>query len=479
MQHVAHRGAFVFRSPGVASVGVQRADDRRVDVLGDHHVVAQVERGRIDAPVEQLQRVGEVGAVVRHGPAVRQVDRHAMAPAGATGALAVVGWQRRHIAHQHRVEPPDVDAELQRRRAHQAVHCLGLTLEQVLQPLALVGRHHGRVLFGAQHRVGAVEKLQVVVVVVLRLPFEDAVAAPGDAAAVRGLAGGGAPAAPAPPHAAVGTEPQPIGIHLVDAADVRQRASPRPLEPDRDEQLAFHQECEQALEERTGDVRGHFPLPGDLPHRGLAGLAQPLQNQRRLLGGLPAQLRAGGSAQIRQVALLNLPVAVHPALREDLVLGVVQRPPTPHVVEHARHALPQLLGRNAALVSALLHPGQGGLQTVVIDLHPAPGFEAQRLPRRQGHLAQHLESQVLAALLLVAASGVLAARHLPNLGNERPREGLVAVQATVETRDEIADRLRGLAEALGHQGAQPEPARVVLHPPGLERGVLPVVAERQ
>ena len=479
VQHVPDGGAFPLRPGGVPPVAVQRADDRRVHVLGDHHVVAQIEGGRIDAAVEQLQRLGEVGPVVRDGPAVGQVHRHAMAPTGATGALPVVGGQRRHVAHQHRVEPADVDAELQGRRAHQTVHRLRVALEQVLQALPLVRRHHRRVLFGAQHRVGAVEQLQVVAVLVFRDPFDDAVAAPGDAAAVRGLAGGGAAAAPAPPHAAVGREPETVGVHLVYAADVRQWASPGPLEPDRDQQPAFHQECKEALEERPGGVRGHLPLPRDLPHRGLAGLARPLDHQRRRFGGLAAQLRPRRPAKIRQIALLNLRVAVLPVLREELVLGVVERAPAAQIVEHARHALPQVLRRDAEIVGALLHPGQGGIQAGVLHLHPAPGLEAQRLPRRQGNLAQYLEPKVLAAFLRVAPAGMLAAGNLPDFRNQRPRQRLVALQPIVEMRDEIADGLRAVPDALRHEGAQPEAARVVLHPAGLERGILPVVAEAQ
>ena len=44
---------------------------------------------------------------------------------------------------------------------------------------------------------------------------------------------------------------------------------------------------------------------------------------------------------------------------------------------------------------------------------------------------------------------------------------------------EIADRDRPLGDALQHQRAQPETARVVSHPAGLERGVLAVVGEHQ
>ena len=186
-----------------------------------------------------------------------------------------------------------------------------------------------------------------------------------------------------------------------------------------------------------------------------------------------------GPRKIRQIALLDLRVAVLPVLREELVLGVVERAPPAQIVEHARHALPQVLRRDAEIVGALLYPGQGGIQAGVLHLHPAPGLEAQRLPRREGNLAQHLEPKVLAAFLRVAPAGVLAARHLPDFRNQRPRQRLVALQPIVEMRDEIADGLRAVPDALRHEGAQPEAARVVLHPAGLERGILPVVAEHQ
>lgn len=157
----------------------------------------------------------------------------------------------------------------------------------------------------------------------------------------------------------------------------------------------------------------------------------------------------------------------------------MERAPTAQIVEHARHALPQVLRRDAEIVGALLYPGQGGIQAGVIHLHPAPGLQAQRLPRREGSLAQHLEPKVLAAFLRVAPARMLAAGHLPDFRNQRPRQRLVALQQIVEMRDEIADGLRVVPDALRHEGAQPEAARVVLHPAGLERGILPVVAEAQ
>ena len=373
MQHVPYRGPFRVRPGGVAPIAVQRADDRRAHVLGDHHVVAQVEGGGIDAAVQQLEGFGEVGAVVRRRPAIGQVHGHAMAPPGATGALPVVGGQRRHVAHQHGVEAADVDPELQRRGAHQAVHRAGVALEEVLQPLALVGRHHRGVLLGAQQRVGAVEKLQVVVVVVFGLPVEHAVAAPGQAAVVRRLAGGRAPAAPAPPRAAVGREPQTVGVHLVDAADVRQRAPPGPLESDRDQQPAVHQEGEQALQERRGVVGGRVPLAGDLPQGGLAGLAQPLDDQPGLLGGAAAQLGADRTAEDRQVALLNLAVALHPAA------GTRSRCATaPRAAPRARRPRPALLRPARDRPRARPVPPASRL-----PLRVPRGREARRCPPRE------------------------------------------------------------------------------------------------
>ena len=72
----------------VARVLVQPRDHRRVHVLGDHQLVAQVERRRVDPPGQQLERLGEVGAVVRDRAAVREVDGHAVTPPGAARRAA-------------------------------------------------------------------------------------------------------------------------------------------------------------------------------------------------------------------------------------------------------------------------------------------------------------------------------------------------------------------------------------------------------
>ena len=227
---------------------------------------------------------------------------------------------------------------------------------------------------------------------------------------MRSLADRSAAAVPAPPHAPVRRESQPIGVHLVDAADLRQRVPLGALESDRRQQLAVHQEGEQAFEERAGGVRRHAPTSW----RSAACVVWPASLSHwitsvGLLRGLPAQLGADRSAKIRQIPLLNLPIAVHPVFGEDLVLGVVQRAPAAQVVEHARNTFTQALRGDGQRVRVFLDPGQGGVETLVLHLHPAPGFEAQRLPRRQGDLAQHLEAKVLAAFLLVPPAAIRGA----------------------------------------------------------------------
>ena len=64
--------------------------------------------------------------------------------------------------------------------------------------------------------------------------------------------------------------------------------------------------------------------------------------------------------------------------------------------------------------------------------HPSPGLEPERLPGRQRDLAQHLEAQVLVALLPVTSAGALATRDLPDLRDQRAQEGHVVFQQIVE-----------------------------------------------
>ena len=337
---------------------MQAGDHGRVDVLGDHHLVAEVERRRVDPARQQLARFLEVGAIVRRRPAVGDVHRHTVPPAGAPRALPVVRGQRWDVAHQHGVELADVDPQLQGRRAHEAVDGVRHTLEQVLQPLALIGRDHGRVFLRAQHQIGAVEQLQIVVVFVFPHPLQHAVAPPGRAALMRHVPGGRAPAAPAAPHALVRAEAQPVGADLVGAVHVRQRTPIGALESHGYQQSPFDQHVEQALQNRLDRGRRHAPFPRDLTDRRVAAVAQPLRDQLRFLRRFPAQLRGVGIDEAREVSLLDLPVTLPPVLREDLVLRVVQCPPPPEIVEHAGDTLPQVFGRYAQGVGTVLNPRQ-------------------------------------------------------------------------------------------------------------------------
>lgn len=86
------------RSRPVAGELMEARDDGGVHVLGHHEFVAQVEGGRIDAAGEELGGIGEVGAVMRHRPAIGEVDRHAVHAPGAPTTLPIIGGQRGHIA---------------------------------------------------------------------------------------------------------------------------------------------------------------------------------------------------------------------------------------------------------------------------------------------------------------------------------------------------------------------------------------------
>ena len=118
-QRVVDRLPLAFWKCRVSAVPVQFGDHRGMNVLGDHDVVAQVERRRVDSSGQELGGFVEVGTVMRNGPAVGDVHGHPVAASGPPGTLPVVRRQRGHVAHQHRVELADVDAQLQCRCANQ------------------------------------------------------------------------------------------------------------------------------------------------------------------------------------------------------------------------------------------------------------------------------------------------------------------------------------------------------------------------
>ena len=339
---------------------------------------------------------------------------------------------------------------------------------------------HRRVLFGAQHGVAAVQELQVVVVRVFAQPLERAVAPPGGAALVRRPADGAGAAAPAAVDAVVWRQFEAVGVDLADAARVRQRSAAGANQLDRAEQSAFVEHPEQASQQVLRLLRLGAPLGRHLLHRGLAAVAQPLLDPFPGVAGAALQLDALRPAESANIALLHLQVAGEPVLRERPVLPVVEDLLAAHVVERRRDALPHGLRRQPEPVRPVPNPWQRGVQPGVVDLHPAPRLETQRLPGGLRDLLQHLHPQELQALVAVAATGRLRAGHHPHLGDQRARERLALLQGVVQVPGQVADRpAAAAAEAVRHQRPQPEPACVVLHPAGLEGGVLAVVAEHE
>ena len=90
-----------------------------------------------------------------------------------------------------------------------------------------------------------------------------------------------------------------------------------------------------------------------------------------------------------------------------------------------------------------------------------------------------MDSEELSTFLLVAAPAAFPTDDLPDLGHEGSGERLILLQDLVEMHRQIADGKGTTLQTLGHESAQTETAGVVLHPPGLEGGILPVVTENQ
>ena len=191
---------------------------RSPDMLADHDLVPKVETWRVDKAIEHLGRVREVGLVVARRAGVGDVDGHPVTTPGPTRPLPVVGWERRDIPHQNRIECADVDAEFQSWGADQRVDGLAVALEQSLQAFALLGGNLRRMLVGQKHPARFGQHLEVVVVRAFVFPNEFPVAAPGEAFAKRRGTHLGAAASLAAPEAVVGEEGHPVGVNLMRPA---------------------------------------------------------------------------------------------------------------------------------------------------------------------------------------------------------------------------------------------------------------------
>jgi hypothetical protein len=148
----------------------------------------RLKRGESIGPVEHLQGVFEIDAVVARGSGIGDVDRHTVSSAGAPDTLLVVRGGRRNVAQKDGIQGPDVDAELEGGCADERVELGAVSLEQPLELLAVVGGDLGRVFLRANHVDAAREEHEVVVVLVLFFPSDRASAATCDAGHARRLA---------------------------------------------------------------------------------------------------------------------------------------------------------------------------------------------------------------------------------------------------------------------------------------------------
>ena len=143
-----------------------------------------------------------------------------MPPTGTSRALPVVGGERWDIAHHDRIERPDVDSQLECLCTDERVDRIALALEDLLDPLALLMRHHRGMLTRPDQRIVLVENMEIVVVFVLRKILKLALAAPGETTHAGRATGSASPACLAAEDAATGREHQLATVDLVSATAV-------------------------------------------------------------------------------------------------------------------------------------------------------------------------------------------------------------------------------------------------------------------
>ena len=144
------------------------------------------------------------------------------------------------------------------------------------------------------------------------------------------------------------------------------------------------QKVEQTLQKSLRVVGLNPPLSGYLTHRRVTPIADPLGDEFILFGRLTPQFGTYWIADLRQIALLYFEVPVHPVLGEDLPLRIVQHSFSPQIVKQGGNPVSEIFSRHTHGVSIFLYPWQRCVQSLIIHLHPAPGFKTNGLPRREG-----------------------------------------------------------------------------------------------
>jgi hypothetical protein len=110
----------------------------------------------------------------------------------------------------------------------------------------------------------------------------------------------------------IGLQAQPVRVHLIHAGHARQRIPLRSLQLHRHDEALLDEEAEQSLDERLDMVvLRHAPLARDLPTVVSPRSLSHCSTSSAFSVAVAPQLRAGRRSELRQVALLQLEVAVH------------------------------------------------------------------------------------------------------------------------------------------------------------------------
>jgi len=124
-EDIAHQDERGFRATevedileGTTQAGPSLREPEGMDVSLDEVLIGQVKARRRDlAGDHQFGPLEKVLVVRAAGGAVGKDDGGLTAAAGASAALGVIGWRRRHIAHIDHIELVDVHAQFHGRRA--------------------------------------------------------------------------------------------------------------------------------------------------------------------------------------------------------------------------------------------------------------------------------------------------------------------------------------------------------------------------
>jgi len=118
-------------------------------------------------------------------------------------------------------------------------------------------------------------------------------------------------------------------------------------------------------------------------------------------------------------------------------------------------------------------------EVFVVDVEATPRFQTDALPNSKGEFPQDLDAEKLFAFGIVLNPFGFFAVGSPDFGQEGTADVVVLIEKGIEMGGEIPDGEGSLANLFVHEAAETEATGMILHPSGLEGGILAVVGKDQ